>query len=94
MEVERLGGCKYLLLIVDEATSCMKGFTMKFRSKSEQCITKYINPICNRLKKKVKFIRHDGAKEFNSNSIQQVYSDHGIEQHVTVPYAHQTNATA
>ena len=67
---------------------------MNFRSENTQYITKYINPICNHLQKKVKFIRHDGAKKFNSNSIQPFYSDHGMEQQITVPYAHQTNAIA
>uniref|UniRef100_A0AAV1UWJ1 Integrase catalytic domain-containing protein n=1 Tax=Peronospora matthiolae TaxID=2874970 RepID=A0AAV1UWJ1_9STRA len=43
---------------------------------------------------KIKFVRHDGAHEFATNSIKTFYEDHGIEQQVTVPYAHQTNGTA
>ena len=39
-------------------------------------------------------MRHDGAREFETNSIQVFYEDEGIEQQVTVPYAHQTNETA
>ena len=39
-------------------------------------------------------MRHDGAREFATNSIQVFYEDEGIEQQVTVPYAHQTNGTA
>uniref|UniRef100_A0AAV1TSR5 Integrase catalytic domain-containing protein n=1 Tax=Peronospora matthiolae TaxID=2874970 RepID=A0AAV1TSR5_9STRA len=44
--------------------------------------------------KKVKFVRHDGAREFATNSLQLFYEDEGIEQQTTVPYAHQTNGTA
>uniref|UniRef100_A0AAV1UF45 Integrase catalytic domain-containing protein n=1 Tax=Peronospora matthiolae TaxID=2874970 RepID=A0AAV1UF45_9STRA len=44
--------------------------------------------------KKVKFVRHDGAREFATNSLQLFYKDEGIEQQTTVPYAHQTNGTA
>ncbi|KAG3044650.1 hypothetical protein PC122_g24790 [Phytophthora cactorum] len=44
--------------------------------------------------KKVKFVRHDGAREFATNSLKDFYQDEGIEQQTTVPYAHQTNGTA
>ncbi|KAG2758433.1 hypothetical protein Pcac1_g29419 [Phytophthora cactorum] len=44
--------------------------------------------------KKVKFVRHDGAREFATNSLKDFYEDEGIEQQTTVPYAHQTNGTA
>uniref|UniRef100_A0AAV1V8R4 Integrase catalytic domain-containing protein n=1 Tax=Peronospora matthiolae TaxID=2874970 RepID=A0AAV1V8R4_9STRA len=44
--------------------------------------------------KKVKFVRHDGAREFATNSLQLFYEDEGIEQQTTVPYSHQTNGTA
>ncbi|KAG2760749.1 hypothetical protein Pcac1_g27384 [Phytophthora cactorum] len=44
--------------------------------------------------KKVKFVRHDGAREFATNSLKAFYEDEGIEQQTTVPYAHQTNGTA
>uniref|UniRef100_H3HAA1 CCHC-type domain-containing protein n=1 Tax=Phytophthora ramorum TaxID=164328 RepID=H3HAA1_PHYRM len=38
MEEESLGGSKYLLLIVDEASGCMKGFCLRAKSESEDCI--------------------------------------------------------
>uniref|UniRef100_A0AAV1U7Z5 Integrase catalytic domain-containing protein n=1 Tax=Peronospora matthiolae TaxID=2874970 RepID=A0AAV1U7Z5_9STRA len=44
--------------------------------------------------KKVKLVRHTGAREFATNSLQEFYEDEGIEQQTTVPYAHQTNGTA
>uniref|UniRef100_A0AAV1UIL2 Integrase catalytic domain-containing protein n=1 Tax=Peronospora matthiolae TaxID=2874970 RepID=A0AAV1UIL2_9STRA len=44
--------------------------------------------------KKVKFVRHDGAREFATSSLQDFYEVEGIEQQTTVPYAHQANGTA
>ena len=32
MEVDSLGGSKYLLLIVDEGSGCMKGFSLRAKS--------------------------------------------------------------
>uniref|UniRef100_A0AAV1VDY6 Polyprotein n=2 Tax=Peronospora matthiolae TaxID=2874970 RepID=A0AAV1VDY6_9STRA len=94
MEEKSLGGSKYLLLIVDEASGCMKGFCLHSKSESEECIKKYITMIQTQFNKKVKFVRHDGAREFAANSLQDFYEVEGIEQQTTVPYAHQANGTA
>uniref|UniRef100_A0AAV1TQD8 Integrase catalytic domain-containing protein n=1 Tax=Peronospora matthiolae TaxID=2874970 RepID=A0AAV1TQD8_9STRA len=94
MEKDSLGGSKYLLLIIDEASGCMKGFCLRVKSESEDYIRKYITMVQTQFCKKVKFVRHDGAREFANNSLQLFYEDEGIEQQTTVPYAHQTNRTA
>ncbi|KAG4037401.1 hypothetical protein PC123_g27034 [Phytophthora cactorum] len=97
MEENSLGGSKYLLLIVDEASGCMKGFCLRAKSESEDCIKTiktYIMKVQTPFDKKVKFVRHDGTREFATNSLKAFYEDEGIEQQTTVPYAHQTNGTA
>uniref|UniRef100_A0AAV1TJ73 Integrase catalytic domain-containing protein n=1 Tax=Peronospora matthiolae TaxID=2874970 RepID=A0AAV1TJ73_9STRA len=94
MEQVSIGGSRYLLLVVDEASGCMKGFCLRSNSESEVCIKNHIIKIQNQFGTKIKFVRHDGAHEFATNSIKTFYEDHGIEQQVTVPYAHQTNGTA
>uniref|UniRef100_H3H978 Integrase catalytic domain-containing protein n=1 Tax=Phytophthora ramorum TaxID=164328 RepID=H3H978_PHYRM len=94
MEEESLRGSKYLLLIVDEASGCMKGFCLRAKSESEDCIKTYVTKVQTQFGKKVKFVRHDGAREFATNSLKAFYEVEGIEQQTTVPYAHQTNGTA
>ena len=94
MEKISLGGSKYLLLIVDEASGCMKGFCLSAKSESEDCLKTYIKMVQAQFNKKVKFVRHDGAREFATGSLKAFYEDQGIEQQTTVPYAHQTNGTA
>uniref|UniRef100_A0AAV1TV48 Integrase catalytic domain-containing protein n=1 Tax=Peronospora matthiolae TaxID=2874970 RepID=A0AAV1TV48_9STRA len=94
MEQVSIGGSRYLLLVVDEASGCMKGFCLRSKSESEDCIKNHIIKIQTQFGTKIKFVRHDGAHEFATNSIKTFYEDHGIEQQVTVPYAHQTNGTA
>ena len=89
-----IGGSRYLLLVVDEASGCMKGFCLRSKSESEDFIRSYILKIQTQFGKKTKFVRHDGAPEFATNSIKTFYEYQGIEKQVTVPYAHQTNATA
>ena len=88
MEEKSLGGSRYLLLIVDEASGCMKGFCLHAKSESEECIKKYITMVQTQFNKKVKFVRHDGAREFATNSLQDFYKVERIEQQTTVLYAH------
>uniref|UniRef100_A0AAV1TKR7 Integrase catalytic domain-containing protein n=1 Tax=Peronospora matthiolae TaxID=2874970 RepID=A0AAV1TKR7_9STRA len=94
MEMNSLGGSKYLLLVVDEASGCMKGFCLRVKSEGENYITRYIKMEQAQFGKKLKLVRHDGAREFATNSLQEFYEDEGIEQQTTVPYAHQTNGRA
>uniref|UniRef100_A0AAV1V6D1 Integrase catalytic domain-containing protein n=1 Tax=Peronospora matthiolae TaxID=2874970 RepID=A0AAV1V6D1_9STRA len=72
----------------------MKGFSLRAKSDSKECIKKYIMALQTQFNYKVKFVRHDGALEFAANSLKAFYDDQGIEQQATVPYAHQTNGTA
>lgn len=94
MEQVSLGGSKYLLLIVDEASKCMKGFCLRARSDSEDAIKTYTLKVQTQLGKEVKFVRLDGAREFANNSLKVFYENEGVEQHVTVLIAHQTNEAA
>lgn len=63
------------------------------KSDSEQRIKKYITAVQTQFEHKVKFIRHDGAREFGTASLKAFYDDQGIEQQVTVPYAHYCKPT-
>uniref|UniRef100_A0AAV1VBJ8 Integrase catalytic domain-containing protein n=1 Tax=Peronospora matthiolae TaxID=2874970 RepID=A0AAV1VBJ8_9STRA len=94
MEQVSIGGSRYLLLVVGEASGCMKDFCLRSKSESEDCIKNHIIKIQTQFGTKIKFVRHDGAHEFATNSIKTFYEDHGIEQQITVPYEHQTNGTA
>ena len=94
MDEVSIGGSKYLLLIVDESSGCMKGFCLRAKFESEDCVKSYILKIQTQFETKVKFARHDGAREFVTNSLKTFYKDQVIEQQVTVTYAHQTNGTA
>ncbi|KAG3118323.1 hypothetical protein PI124_g22323 [Phytophthora idaei] len=94
MEETSLGGSKYLLLIMNEASGCMKGFCLRAKSESEVCTFMMYVLMQLQFGKKIKFERHDGAREFATNSLKDFYEDEGIEQKTTVPYAHQSNGTA
>uniref|UniRef100_A0AAV1V9F8 Polyprotein n=1 Tax=Peronospora matthiolae TaxID=2874970 RepID=A0AAV1V9F8_9STRA len=76
------------------ASGCMKGFCLRSKYESKVCIKNHIIKIQTQFGTKIKFVRHDGAHEFATNSIKTFYEDHGIKQQITVPYAHQTNGTA
>ena len=82
METDSLGGSKYLLLIVDEGSGCMKGFCLRAKSESEECIRKYIMAVQTQFDRKVRFVRHDGAREYATASLKAFYEDQCIQQQV------------
>uniref|UniRef100_A0AAV1VF79 MULE transposase domain-containing protein n=1 Tax=Peronospora matthiolae TaxID=2874970 RepID=A0AAV1VF79_9STRA len=61
MESDSLGGSRYLLLIVDEASGCMKKFCLRVKSESEDYIWKYITMVQTQFSTKVNFVGADGA---------------------------------
>ena len=52
MEQVSNGGSTYFLLVVDEASGCMKGFCLRSKSESKDCIKNYIFKIQTQLGKK------------------------------------------
>ena len=56
MKVDSLGWSKYLLLIVDEGSGCMKGFSLGAKSDSATCIKKYILAVQTQFDCTVKFV--------------------------------------
>uniref|UniRef100_A0AAV1TKQ9 Retrovirus-related Pol polyprotein from transposon TNT 1-94-like beta-barrel domain-containing protein n=1 Tax=Peronospora matthiolae TaxID=2874970 RepID=A0AAV1TKQ9_9STRA len=56
IEMNSLGGSKYLLLIVDEASGCTKVFCLRVKSESENYITRYITMVQAQFGKKVKLV--------------------------------------
>uniref|UniRef100_A0AAV1T3Y1 Uncharacterized protein n=1 Tax=Peronospora matthiolae TaxID=2874970 RepID=A0AAV1T3Y1_9STRA len=66
----------------------MKGFSLRAKFDSETCIKKYIVAVQMQYDCTVKYARHNVARECASTSLKAFYDDQGIEQQVTVPYAH------
>ena len=71
-----------MLLIADESIGCIKGFCLRSKSESENCVKNYILKIQTQLETKIKYVRHDGAREFATNSFKTFYENQGIEQQV------------
>jgi len=94
METTSLGGAKYLLLIIDDFSNSCTGYYLKKKSESEKLLMQHICLLERQFKSKVLFVRHDGAKEFNTNNLQEFLNNKGIENQITVRYAHQTNGKA
>ena len=56
----------------------MKDFCLCNKTESEELIKDFI--VKTRSRRKSNFVRHDGAKEFASDSLKSFYAQCGIEQ--------------
>lgn len=80
---------------MEEESLGVTGFCLHARSKSKQALfAGFIAKAERQLDIKVKFVRHDGAKDLKTNLVVDFYNEHGIHVQSTVPYANQTNGTA
>uniref|UniRef100_A0AAV1UC50 CCHC-type domain-containing protein n=1 Tax=Peronospora matthiolae TaxID=2874970 RepID=A0AAV1UC50_9STRA len=68
MEQVSIGGSRYLLLVVDEASGCMKGFCLRSKSESEVCIKNHIIKIQTQFGTKIKFITLPYAHQTNGTA--------------------------
>ena len=57
----------------------MKGFSLRDKSDSKECIKKYIVVIQTQFDCTVKFVGHDDAREYATTSLKSFYDDQGIE---------------
>ena len=67
---------------------------MKKRSESEQIIIDYLIKLERQFKVNVKWVRYDGAREFDTNELNKFYNKKGINTQPTIRYQHQTNGKA
>jgi len=93
-EMPSLGGNRHLLILVDDVSTIAKGYCLHNKSESGKRVMEYVNEVENHFNAKVLCVRHDGAKEFATNILKNFLSIMGIQQQVTVRYAHATNGTA
>ena len=60
----------------------MKGFCLRAKSESKKLIKNYIIKIRTQFDNTVKLVRHDGAREYVTNSLKAFYEDQGRQQSV------------
>ena len=90
-----IGGSKYALLFVDEATRWRTVYFLKQKSEVSEKFRRYIQDIgCLVEGAKIKRIRSDNGGEYIAGSFQQLCRENGILQEFTAPYAPQQNGTA
>ncbi len=80
-----MGGCKYVLTIVDDYSRYTVTYLLKAKSDAEQHIRQFITDTENRLSTKVKTIRSDSGGEFMSNEFKSFLNAKGITRERTVP---------
>lgn len=94
METESLGGAKYFVTFIDDATAFASVYMMSQRSEVSEKFRKFIQWAKTQTGRKVKSVRHDGAKEYTQGKFAELCSQLGIEQQCTVPYSPQQNGIA
>jgi transposase InsO family protein len=94
LEVASLGGSRYILTFIDDATHFTWAYFMKAKSDVTGYMKRFITLIQTQFDKTVKAFRADGGTEYNTNEILDFLKDNGIVFQRTTPASPQSNGVS
>ena len=94
MQVDSLGGAKYMMLLVDDATRHKTVFLLKNKGEAADYIMFYQRSMEAALGKTMKEIRTDRGGEFLNTKLGSYLSGQGIRHNLTAPYSPHQNGVA
>ena len=94
MPTESIGGKRYFLLFVDDATRYVWCYFLREKSEVLEFLKTWKTLVENELDRKIKTIRSDNGGEYTSNAFENFLIDNGIKHEKTIPYTPQQNGVA
>lgn len=91
---ETLGGNKYFLIVVDEASRYSKLVLLKAKSDAPAALIDVIRQWERATESRVKAVRSDQGREFINNELASFYQQHGIKAEATAAYSPESNGMA
>ncbi len=92
--IESLQKSKYNITFTDDATRRCTPEFMKLRSEGFKKIKEYVTLVETQLKRTLKVLRVDNAKELTSEEVRGWLKQKGIRLQTSAPYAHSSNGVA
>lgn len=91
MEVNLIGGLKYLLLLKDNFSNYCMVYFLKKKLDTITYLHKFITMVSNQTSSRIKIIRSNNGIEFINNKINKLFDNNSILRQVIVPYSPQQN---
>ena len=86
MRTQSMGGAKYLLTFVDDATRWCEVRFLKSKDQVLEIFTSYKNLMENQTGRKIKQVQSDNGKEYCNKAFNDYLDKCGIKRRLTVPY--------
>ena len=94
MPTVSLGGAKYILSFIDDATRKVWVYTLKRKSDTFTAFTKFVALVENETGKKLKALRSDNGGEYLSKEFEEFCEAKGIQRVLSAQYDPPQNGTA
>lgn len=94
MQTVSLGGNRYFLTFIDDATKFTVVYFLKNKNEALKCFKTYKREVENIFSKKIKYLQTDNGLEFASGEFQTFLSESGIKSRFTCPGTPEQNGTA
>ena len=94
MEIESMGGNKYFVTFIDDASRKLWVYILKTKDQVFQVFQKFHALVERETGRKLKRLRSDNGGEYTSREFEEYCSSHGIRHEKTVPRTPQHNGVA
>jgi transposase InsO family protein len=94
MEAASLDGCKYFLLLIDDATRYNWVYFLRGKDMAFSSFRAWYMLVDNQLDRKLKTFRTDNGGEFLSREFNRYLEEHGVRRQLTVPGTPEQNGVA
>lgn len=94
MNVDSIGGSKYILTFTDDYTRYVTVYFLKRKSEVYEKFQEYVNMVENFTGLKVKMLRTDNGGEYVSNDFSKHCASKGIIHQYTNPYTPEQNGVS
>ena len=94
MNVDSVGGSKYVLTFTDDYTRYVTAYFIKNKSEVLSKFVEYVTKMENEIDLRVRAIRTDNGGEYTSHYFKKSCADKGIAQQLTNPYTPEQNGVS
>ena len=88
------GGKRFYITFIDDYSRYIRVYLLRNNDEARDAFIKYKNEVENQLSKKIKRLRTDRGREYESNPFNSFCEDHVIIHETTPPYSLESNEVA
>jgi len=93
-QTKSLGEASYILTFIDEFSRMTFGYLLEHKDQTFESFKVFKAFVDNQTNLKIKMLRSDNGREYNSSEFNEFYDKYGIKRQFMIPYMPQQNGVS